>query len=64
MRDVSRAVIRAIVRDRAELVVLHGPGRRLRAAMDRLPAMGPAINRWSGAEKTMVTVAEFREREA
>jgi short-subunit dehydrogenase len=62
--DVSRAVVRAIVRDRPEIAVLHGPGRTLRAVMDRFPAMGPAINRWSGAEKTMLTVAEFREREA
>ena len=32
--------------------------------MDRFPGMGPAMNRMAGIEKTMLTVAEFREREA
>ena len=60
---VGRATVRAIVHDRAEVVVLNGPGRTLRAVMDRFPGLGPAMNRMSGAEQTMRTVAEFRERE-
>jgi short-subunit dehydrogenase len=61
---VGKATVRAIVKDKAELAVLPGPGRALRALMDRFPGMGPAMNRISGAEKTMRTVAEYREREA
>ena len=60
---VGRAAIRAIVRDRAEIVVLPRPGRTLRAVMDRFPGMGPAMNRLAGAEQTMLKVAEFRERD-
>ena len=32
--------------------------------MDRFPGIGPAMNRMAGIEKTMLTVTEFREREA
>jgi short-subunit dehydrogenase len=61
---VAKATIRAIMKDKAEIAVLPGPGRTVRAVMDRFPGMGPAINRVSGAERTMRTVAEFRAREA
>jgi uncharacterized protein len=60
---VGRAAVRAIRKDKAEIVVLPGPGRTLRALMDRFPGMGPAMNRVAGAEVTMLKVAEFRERE-
>ena len=60
---VGKAAVRAIARDRAELAVLPGPGRTLRAVMDRFPGLGPAMNRLGGIEKTMLTVAEQRERE-
>ena len=36
----------------------------MRALMDRFPGMGPSMNRMTGVKKTMLTVAEFREREA
>lgn len=61
---VASAAVRAIVKDKAELTVIPGPGRMLRAIMDRFPGMGPAMNHMAGADKTMLTVAEFREREA
>ena len=61
---VGRATVRAIVRDRAELVLLPGPGRAVRAVMDRFPGAGPALNRVAGAERTMRKVADHREREA
>jgi hypothetical protein len=32
--------------------------------MDRFPALGPAMNRATGTNKTMTTVAEYRDREA
>src|SRR5947209_8787053 len=57
---VGRAVLTAIVKDRAEIVVLPGPGRLLKALMDLFPGLGPAINRAAGAEETMRTVIEHR----
>ncbi|MBV9336509.1 MAG: SDR family NAD(P)-dependent oxidoreductase [Solirubrobacterales bacterium] len=61
---IGRQTARAIRRDKRELAVLPGPGRLLRAIMDRFPGLGPALNRASGTNKTMRTVAEYREREA
>jgi short-subunit dehydrogenase len=61
--DVGKATIRAIRRDKAEIAVLPGPGRTLRAIMDRFPDLGPALNRLGGAQKTMLAVAELRERQ-
>jgi short-subunit dehydrogenase len=60
---VGKATVRAIVKDKAEIAVLNGPGRTLRAVMDRFPGMGPAMNRAFGADKTMLRVLEYRERE-
>ena len=36
----------------------------MRALMDRFPGVGPWMNRISGAEASMQTVAQYREREA
>ena len=44
--------------------MLPGPGKLVRALMDRFPGMGPAMNRATGASDTMQTVAQHREREA
>jgi hypothetical protein len=60
---VGKAAVRAIRKDKAELAVLPGPGLTLRAVMDRFPGMGPAMNRATGANRTMRTVADYRERE-
>ena len=61
---VGKATILAITKDKAELAVLPGPGRTLRAVMDRFPALGPAMNRATGAVRTMDTVADHRDRQA
>jgi short-subunit dehydrogenase len=61
---VGKATVRAIVRDKAELVLMPGPGKLLRAMMDRFPGMGPAMNRMAGVNATMHAVAEFREEQA
>jgi short-subunit dehydrogenase len=61
---VGKLAVRAIRRDERELAVLPGPGKLLRAVMDRFPGVGPAMNRATGTYKTMRTVAEYREREA
>ncbi|MBV9414324.1 MAG: SDR family oxidoreductase [Solirubrobacterales bacterium] len=61
---IAKLTVRAIRSDRAELAVLPGPGKLLRALMDRFPTLGPAMNRATGTNKTMATVAEYRDREA
>jgi len=61
---IGKLTVRAIRSDKAELAVLPGPGKLLRALMDRFPAMGPAMNGATGTKKTMQTVTEYREREA
>jgi short-subunit dehydrogenase len=59
--SVARAVVKAVKRDRIELVVMPGPGRLLRALMDYFPALGPALNRAAGASTTLQKVIELRE---
>jgi NAD(P)-dependent dehydrogenase (short-subunit alcohol dehydrogenase family) len=43
---VARAVVRAIERDKAEIVVMAGPGRLMKALMDLFPGFGSAISRF------------------
>ena len=62
--SVARAVVKAVKKDRAELVVMPGPGRLMRAIMDYFPALGPAVNRAAGANTTMQKVIEMREAKA
>jgi short-subunit dehydrogenase len=59
--SVARAVLKAVKRDRAELVVMPGPGRLLRAVMDYFPGLGPAVNRAAGAGTTMQKIIEQRD---
>ena len=61
---VARAVIKAVTKDRAELVIMPGPGRLLRAVMDYFPALGPALNRAAGATTSMQKIIEQREAKA
>jgi hypothetical protein len=49
-------VIRAIEKDKAQIVVMRGPG-----LMDLFPGLGPAMNRISGAERLMASVADYGE---
>jgi short-subunit dehydrogenase len=58
---VARAVLRAIDKDKAEIVVMPGPGRLMKALMDLFPGFGPALTRISGGDKFMATVADYRE---
>jgi len=57
---VGRAVLTAIRRDRAEIVVMPGPGRLLKALMDLFPSLGPALNERAGTSETMRKVIEGR----
>ena len=58
---VAKAVVCAIEEDKAEIVVMRGPGRVLKALMDLFPGLGAALNRISGSEKLMSSVADYRE---
>jgi short-subunit dehydrogenase len=58
---VTKALLRAIEKDKAEIVVMPGPGRLLRALMDFFPSMGPWMNQTMGVNKTMREVQEFRQ---
>lgn len=58
--DVARAVIRAISKDRAEIVVMPGPGRLFKALMDFSPAMAASMNRMTGTRAAMEKVIAFR----
>lgn len=58
---VGRAVVRAVREDRAEMVLMPGPGRLLKALMDLFPGFGPWLNRSSGAAGTLRKVMERRE---
>jgi len=62
--SVARAVVKAVTKDRVELVVMPGPGRLLRAVMDYFPALGPAMNRAAGATSTMQKIIELRDEES
>jgi short-subunit dehydrogenase len=62
--SVARAVVKAVGKDRAELVIMPGPGRLLRAVLDYFPALGPALNRAAGATGTMQKIIELREAES
>ena len=59
---VGAAVVRAIAKDRAEIVVMPGPGRVMKALMDLFPGLGRSMNRMAGADATMRRVIEFRKR--
>jgi short-subunit dehydrogenase len=58
---VARAVVKAVQRDRVELVVFPGPGRLLRALLDFFPGLGPAISRLGGVSTTMQKVTAHQE---
>ncbi|HET9919432.1 MAG TPA: SDR family oxidoreductase [Ktedonobacteraceae bacterium] len=60
---VAQAVIKSIRRDRAELVIMPGPGRLMRALMTLFPGMGPAMNQMTGSVQVMKQVADARERQ-
>lgn len=60
---VAAAVVRAIEKNKAEIVLVPGPGRVLKALMDLFPGLGPSINRISGVEQLMGSVADHREQQ-
>ena len=61
---VARAVVKAVKKDRTELVIMPGPGRLLRAILDYFPALGPALNRAAGTTATMQKIIKLRDAKA
>ena len=57
---VGEAVLTAIRKDRAEIVVMPGPGRVMKALMDLLPSMGQAVAERTGAFEVMRKVIDHR----
>jgi 3-oxoacyl-[acyl-carrier protein] reductase len=62
-RAVGKAAVRAIKRDKAEIVIFPGPGRLLKALWDFFPGMGPSMNRMAGVEGVMEKIAVAREQQ-
>jgi short-subunit dehydrogenase len=60
---VAQAVLKSIRRDKAEIVVMPGPGRLMRTLMTLFPGMRPAMNQMTGSSRTMKQVADFREQQ-
>jgi short-subunit dehydrogenase len=58
---VAQAVLKSIRRDKAEIVIMPGPGRLLRALMDFFPGMGSMMGQMGAP--VMKQVVEFRERQ-
>jgi short-subunit dehydrogenase len=61
---VARAAVKAVTKDKAELVIQPGPGRLLRAILDYFPSLGPALNRAAGATTTMHKIINQQEAKA
>jgi short-subunit dehydrogenase len=58
---VAQAVLKSIRRNKAEIVIMPGPGRLLRALMDLFPGMGSMMGQMGAP--VMKQVVEFRERQ-
>jgi len=64
VKMVTKALLRALDRDRAEIVVMLGPGRLMRALMDFFPGMGPWMSKQMGVTKTLREVQDFTRSKA
>lgn len=59
---VARAVLVAVRRDRAEIVVMPGRGQPIKALMNLFSDMGPAMNQAVGTNAIMQTVLQVRKQ--
>lgn len=57
---VVKALLKALDKDKAEIVVQPGPGRMLRAVMDFYPGLGPWMNNQMGVNRTLREIQDFR----
>lgn len=60
---VARAVVKGIRRDKAEIVIMPGPGRLMKALLGLFPGMGPLMNQMGGVTPLMQQIAAFREHQ-
>ncbi len=60
---VASAVLKSIRRDKAEMVIMPGPGRLMKALLDLFPGMGQMMNQMGGVTPLMKQIADFRERQ-
>jgi len=60
---VASAVLKSIKRDKAEIVIMPGPGRLMKALLDLFPGMGQMMNRMGGVTPLMKQIADFREQQ-
>src|SRR6266487_980973 len=58
---VARAVVQSIRRDKAEIVIMPGPGRLMKALLDLFPGMGSMMGQMGAP--VMKQVIDFRERQ-
>jgi NADP-dependent 3-hydroxy acid dehydrogenase YdfG len=59
---VARAVVQAIKRDRAVVVVMPGPGGFVKILMDALPGLGPRMNDMAGVTAMVQQLAVLRAK--
>jgi NADP-dependent 3-hydroxy acid dehydrogenase YdfG len=57
---VAKAVVQAITRDRAVVVVMPGPGGLLKSLMDAVPGLGPRLNELAGVTDMVHRLAALR----
>lgn len=60
---VASAVLKSIKRDKAEMVIMPGPGRLMKALLDLFPGMGQMMNQMGGVTPLMKQIADFREQQ-
>jgi short-subunit dehydrogenase len=60
---VARAVVKSIKRDKAETVIMPGPGWLMYTLLGIFPGMGPLMNQMGGATALMKQIADFREQQ-
>jgi short-subunit dehydrogenase len=60
--EVAKAVVKAVDKDVAEIVVMPGPGRLLLALLELFPSLGGTLNRVSGSDATMAKVIAHRKQ--
>jgi len=61
---VAHAVVQAIKRDRAIVVVMPGPGGLMKSLMDAFPGLGPRMNAMGGATALVKRLAALRAEAA
>ena len=60
---VAQAVLKSLRRDKAEIVIMPGPGRLLRALMDLFPGMGSMMGQMGAPVMKQVVALRERQRE-